>query len=144
MNKSRLKSPASHRPGMLLPLKCLRRRAAKDGRFWLKFRCKSIELEDLKALKQSHRGSSYVFASERRTKILRGSFNRVLKAKAKHTDIPINVVPHALRHACRYELANKGTELRRLQQYLGHRSILSTVMYTDLAGAALDDIWIES
>ena len=38
-----------------------------------------------------------------------------------------------LRHACGYELANKGTDTRAIQQYLGHRSISNTVRYTELS-----------
>jgi site-specific recombinase XerD len=49
-----------------------------------------------------------------------------------------NVTPHALRHACGYELAMKGIDTRRLQIYLGHRSITSTTIYTDLASWAND------
>ena len=40
-----------------------------------------------------------------------------------------------------YELAMKGLDTRRLQIYLGHRSILSTVVYTDLALHATDSVW---
>jgi site-specific recombinase XerD len=51
-----------------------------------------------------------------------------------------NVTP-ALRHACGYELAMKGIDTRRLQIYLGHRSITSTTIYTDLAEHATDSVW---
>ena len=39
--------------------------------------------------------------------------------------MPFKVHPHMLRHACGYALANKGTDTRTLQAYLGHRSIQS-------------------
>ena len=32
-----------------------------------------------------------------------------------------------------YELANKGTDTRTIQAYLGHRNISSTVRYTELS-----------
>jgi site-specific recombinase XerD len=38
-----------------------------------------------------------------------------------------------LRHACGFVLANKGTDTRTIQAYLGHRSITHTVRYTELA-----------
>ena len=51
--------------------------------------------------------------------------------------MPFKVHPHMLRHATGYVLANKGTDTRTLQGYLGHRSIQSTVRtaltYTPLA-----------
>ena len=42
-----------------------------------------------------------------------------------------------LRHAAALVLANKGTDTRTLQAYLGHRSIQSTVRYTELAPSRL-------
>ena len=47
--------------------------------------------------------------------------------------IGFKVHAHMLRHACGYALANRGTDTRTLQAYLGHRSIQSTVRYTELA-----------
>lgn len=42
------------------------------------------------------------------------------------------VHPHMLRHSTGYNLVNKGTDIRIIQGYLGHRSISSTVRYTKL------------
>jgi site-specific recombinase XerD len=47
--------------------------------------------------------------------------------------LPFLVHPHQLRHACGYALANKGTDTRTLQAYLGHKNIQHTVRYTELA-----------
>ena len=40
-----------------------------------------------------------------------------------------------------YALANKGIDTQTLQSYLGHRSIGSTVRYTELAPGRFKDIW---
>jgi site-specific recombinase XerD len=53
----------------------------------------------------------------------------------------IKVHPHMLRHAAGFVLANKGTDTRTLQAYLGHRSIQSTVRYTDLAPGRFKNLW---
>lgn len=42
-------------------------------------------------------------------------------------------VPHMLRHACGFALANKGHDTRALQAYLGHKNIQHTVRYTELS-----------
>src|SRR6266566_5306026 len=55
---------------------------------------------------------------------------RVLRREAKS---PFKWHQHMLRHSTGYALANKGTDTRTLQAYLGHRSIQSTVRYTELA-----------
>jgi integrase len=44
------------------------------------------------------------------------------------------VHPHTLRHSCGYYLANRGTDLRTMQDYLGHRDPRHTVHYTRVAG----------
>jgi type 1 fimbriae regulatory protein FimB/type 1 fimbriae regulatory protein FimE len=43
------------------------------------------------------------------------------------------VHPHMLRHACGYQLANRGVDTRSLQAYLGHRNIQHMVRYTELS-----------
>ena len=50
--------------------------------------------------------------------------------------------PHMLRHACGYALANKGRDTRR-SEWLGHRSITSTAVYTALAPNQFKDFWRE-
>ncbi|ECZ4168724.1 tyrosine-type recombinase/integrase, partial [Salmonella enterica] len=44
--------------------------------------------------------------------------------------ISVNIHPHMLRHACGYALANQGMDTRLIQDYLGHRNIRHTVLYT--------------
>jgi site-specific recombinase XerD len=41
-----------------------------------------------------------------------------------------------LRHACGYALANAGHDTRRIQDWLGHRSIQHTTRYTQLSAVA--------
>jgi type 1 fimbriae regulatory protein FimB len=40
--------------------------------------------------------------------------------------------PHMMRHTTGYSLVNKGTDIRIIQAYLGHKAISSTVRYTKL------------
>jgi len=91
------------------------------------------EKSSLKALKKSHDGSGFIFTSERGGQMHRQNVNRIIDEIAKNTDIAINCTPHVLRHSCGYQLADKRVETRRIQQYLGHKSILSTVMSIWLA-----------
>jgi hypothetical protein len=47
-----------------------------------------------------------------------------------------NLHPHTLRHSCGCYLAYRGTDLRTMQDYLGHRDPRHTVRYTRVAGRA--------
>jgi type 1 fimbriae regulatory protein FimB len=57
-------------------------------------------------------------------------FAKLLRAAAKRAGIG-NAHPHALRHACGHAPAIKGRETRLIQDYLGHRNITHTSLYTD-------------
>jgi site-specific recombinase XerD len=52
-----------------------------------------------------------------------------------------NVHPHTLRHSCGYYLAGRGTDLRTMQDYLGHRDPRHTVHYTRVAGRRFEGLW---
>jgi site-specific recombinase XerD len=49
-----------------------------------------------------------------------------------------------LRHACGYALANAGHDTRRIQDWLGHRSIQHTTRYTQLSATPFKDFWRRS
>lgn len=51
------------------------------------------------------------------------------------------VHPHMLRHACGYKLANDGHDTRAIQHYLGHKNIVHTVRYTELASDRFKGFW---
>jgi site-specific recombinase XerD len=46
-----------------------------------------------------------------------------------------------LRHSCGYYLADKGTDLRTMQDYLGHRDPKHTAHYTRVAGHRFEGLW---
>ena len=47
--------------------------------------------------------------------------------------VPVKVYPHIFRHSCGYYLANQGYDTRLIQDYLGHRNISNTQIYTTIA-----------
>jgi type 1 fimbriae regulatory protein FimB/type 1 fimbriae regulatory protein FimE len=55
--------------------------------------------------------------------------------------LPLGVHVHMLRHARGYALANAGHDTRRIQDWLGHRSIQHTTRYTQLSSARFKDFW---
>ena len=82
----------------------------------------------------------WLFISERDQPLTRQSVNYVIKLAAERCGLD-NVHPHTLRHSCGYYLANKGYDLRLIQDYLGHRDPKHTVHYTRVAGSRFEGIW---
>ena len=56
--------------------------------------------------------------------------NYICAEVGKRAKLGIKVHPHMLRHSCEYALANKGRDTRLIQDYLGHRNITNTQIYT--------------
>ena len=76
--------------------------------------------------------SDYVFQSERSEKMSRSAFWRIVSNAGDRAGLPVKAYAHQLRHACGYYLANRGCDLRLIQDYLGHKQIQNTVRYTVL------------
>jgi len=74
-----------------------------------------------------------LFISERRKALSRSTVWVMIGRLAEAAGLEhLDIHPHMLRHSCGYALINKGTDVRTIQAYLGHRSISSTVRYTNL------------
>lgn len=74
--------------------------------------------------------SVYLFPSVKGTMLTRQTIYLLFQRYGEQAKLDVKVHPHMLRHACGYELANKGMDTRLIQDYLGHRNISHTVRYT--------------
>ncbi len=68
------------------------------------------------------------------------SIERSVKKYAIKAGIPIFTTPHTLRHSYATDLLSQGVDLRIIQEFLGHRSITSTQIYTHVTNKRLRDI----
>jgi type 1 fimbriae regulatory protein FimB len=84
--------------------------------------------------------SPLVFVSERGP-MTRQAFNYICAKIGKRAKLSINVHPHILRHSCGFALANKGCDTRLVQDYLGHRNITHTQIYTRTAAVRFEGLW---
>ena len=98
------------------------------------------ELRALRSLKRDAK-SPFIFVSERGAPFTVSGFAKLVERAGIEAKLPFKTHPHMLRHATGYALANRGTDTRTLQAYLGHRSIQSTVRYTELAPGRFKNIW---
>ncbi len=82
----------------------------------------------------------WLFLSERTQPLTRQSVNYLIATAAKRAELP-PVHPHMLRHSCGFYLANRGYDLRLIQDYLGHRDPKHTVHYTRTAASRFEGLW---
>ena len=68
------------------------------------------------------------------------SIERIVKKYALLAGVPFFTTPHTLRHSYATDLLNQGVDLRTIQEFLGHKSILTTQIYTHVTNKRLKDI----
>jgi len=72
-----------------------------------------MKRDEIEAIERHLRGreldrTDYVFCSERKVRLTRNGFWRVVSEAGKRAGLPVNAYTHQLRHACGYYLANRG------------------------------------
>lgn len=81
------------------------------------------------------------FVSERRLPLNRKTAWVAIRAYGEKAGLSVTAHPHMLRHACGFALADQGADTRLIQDYLGHRNIQHTVMYTATNPARFEKLW---
>ena len=64
----------------------------------------------------------------------------MVKNYATQAGLPSFVSPHTLRHSFATDLLNNGADLRMIQEFLGHRNISTTQIYTHVTNQKLKEV----
>lgn len=76
-----------------------------------------------------------LFVGRSGTRLTIYSIENIFKKHVRLAEIKRHITPHSLRHTMAAMLVSNGTDIRRVQEILGHASILSTQVYTKLSMA---------
>jgi len=80
--------------------------------------------------------SPFVFLSQKGACLDRRSFFHIFATAAKEAGLPADKQHrHVLKHALGYRLVDQGRSMPEIRRALGHRSIQSTAIYTEISGA---------
>jgi len=122
----------------------------KRSRLWVERLKGSLSVEhpiagdELRAIKRylaaREDNLPWLFLSERHTQLTRQAVNYIVRLAGEKAKLG-RVWPHMLRHSCGYYLADRGTDLRTMQDYLGHRDPKHTAHYTRVSGRRFEGLW---
>ena len=85
--------------------------------------------------------NSALFVNQRQMRIGVRSVQNIIKKRAQDVGIKVNVHPHMLRHAAATHFLQSSHDLRSVQEFLGHKSIKSTQVYTHLDFLELSKVY---
>lgn len=86
-------------------------------------------------------GEQALFVSQRGTRISRSSVAARLDSWARAHGLPVHLHPHKLRHSFATHMLESSSDLRAVQELLGHVNITTTQVYTHLDFAHLARVY---
>jgi len=89
-------------------------------------------LEQLRAYYKMYRPKKYLFEGQDGGQYSKRSLQNVFKSALHKAGVNKNVGIHSLRHSYATHLLEQGTDIRFIQELLGHKDLKTTLIYTDV------------
>ncbi|MNI71234.1 Tyrosine recombinase XerD [compost metagenome] len=80
-----------------------------------------------------------LFINSNGQKMTRQGFWKILKQYKDQAKIDKDLTPHTIRHSFAVHMLQNGTEIKTVQELLGHTDIASTMMYTQMLNNEVKD-----
>lgn len=85
-----------------------------------------------------------VFVNRFGTRLTTRSVGRMLEKYLKLSGLDLRTSPHTLRHSFATHLLDNGADIRSVQELLGHKSLVTTQIYTHLSTANLREVYLKA
>ena len=82
-----------------------------------------------------------VFVNKFGRRLTTRSVARMLEKYLRHTGLDGRTTPHSLRHSFATHLLDRGADIRSVQELLGHKSLVTTQIYTHVSTANLRAVY---
>ncbi len=82
-----------------------------------------------------------VFVNKFGRRLTTRSVARLLEKHLRHAGLDRRTSPHSLRHSFATHLLDRGADIRSVQELLGHKSLVTTQIYTHVGAAALREAY---
>jgi integrase/recombinase XerC len=118
-------------------------RLAPLGRFAIQALQAYIPARELSE-KESPGREAPVFTNRFGTRLTVRSVGRMLEKYIAETGLNTRTSPHTLRHSFATHLIDRGADIRSVQELLGHKSLVTTQIYTHLSTANLREVYLKA
>lgn len=113
-----------------------RERLAPIGSYAARALKRWLDIRKLSAREKTGREAP-VFTNKFGTRLTTRSVARMLEKHLKETGLDQRTSPHTLRHSFATHLLDRGADIRSVQELLGHKSLVTTQIYTHISTANL-------